>query len=78
MFILQSSHSEAAGQVYELTQDGRLLIQWADNTRSLCYPQELYLIGDEVRCTSMFEVVLSQHSGLMSDPSPKWMKQPIT
>lgn len=44
----EESHTEAAGQVFELTQDGQLLIQWADKTRTKCYPQELYLIGDEV------------------------------
>ena len=48
LLSIQEVHSEAAGQVSELTTYGRLLIQWADNTKTYCYPQELYLIGDEV------------------------------
>ena len=42
----------AAGQVYELGTDGRLLIRWADESQSYCYPQEVYLIGDDVNIES--------------------------
>lgn len=38
----------AAGQVLSLGTDGRLKIQWADGSTSFCYPQELYLLSDEV------------------------------
>ena len=44
----QESHTEATGQVYELVAGGQILVQWADKSQSLCYPQELYLIADEV------------------------------
>ena len=40
--------AEAAGQVYELRQDGAITVAWVDGSRSECYPQELYLLGDEV------------------------------
>lgn len=39
----------AAGQVFSLGVDGRLKVQWADNSTSFCFPQELYLISEEVR-----------------------------
>lgn len=47
-YELQESHSEATGQVYELSADGHLLIRWANGKMSHCWPQELFLIGDEV------------------------------
>ncbi|ELU16979.1 hypothetical protein CAPTEDRAFT_224111 [Capitella teleta] len=37
----------AAGQVFSLAVDGRLKVQWADNSTSFCFPQELYLISEE-------------------------------
>lgn len=48
MCLFQETHTEAAGQVYEMCQDGRIHIRWADASYSYCYPQELFLIGDEV------------------------------
>ena len=49
LLFQQETHDVAAGQVCELGKDGRLQIRWADGTHSNNYPQELYLIGDEVR-----------------------------
>ena len=46
---VQDKHLVAAGQVYELGLDGTLDIVWADKSRSRVHPQEVYLIGDEVR-----------------------------
>ena len=43
----------AAGQVKELGCDGRMLIEWVDGTHSHCYPQELFLMGDEVGVRAM-------------------------
>ena len=40
---------DAAGQVYELATDGSVMIRWASGQLDTCYPQDLYLLGDEVR-----------------------------
>ncbi len=52
---VQESHTEAAGQVLELSAEGRLLIRWADALESWCWPQELFLIGDDVSNGEMGE-----------------------
>ena len=50
--------SEAAGQVYELVPNGTIMVKWADGSVSPCFPQELYLVGEEVMvvvpCLSSF------------------------
>jgi hypothetical protein len=47
--IGQQGERAAAGQVLTLGIDGRIKVLWADETTSFCYPQELYLISEEVR-----------------------------
>jgi len=44
----ENDQGVAAGQVRELGCDGHMLIEWVDGTCSHCYPQELFLMGDEV------------------------------
>lgn len=39
---------EAVGQVYRINSDGVILVWWPDKTITSCYPQDLYLIGEEV------------------------------
>ena len=52
--ISECATREAAGQVYQVGCDGFITVRWADETESRCYPQELYLIGDEVITISHF------------------------
>ncbi|CAI9728364.1 Hypothetical predicted protein [Octopus vulgaris] len=39
---------EAAGQVYQLDPQGFVLIKWPSSKVSCCYPQELFIVGDEL------------------------------
>ncbi|GAB1603350.1 (E3-independent) E2 ubiquitin-conjugating enzyme UBE2O-like [Argonauta hians] len=39
---------EAAGQVYQLDPQGYVLIKWPSSRVSCCYPQELFIVGDEL------------------------------
>jgi len=40
---------EAVGQVYRLDPEGTVQVWWPDATVTKCYPQDLFLPGDEVR-----------------------------
>lgn len=49
LYIFQSVNSlEAAGQVFDLATDGSVQIRWASGQLTPCYPQDLYLLGEEV------------------------------
>jgi hypothetical protein len=39
---------EASGQIFEIHPDGSLEIQWANGTKARSYPQEIFLVSDEV------------------------------
>jgi hypothetical protein len=43
----------AAGQIYEIGTDGRLTVEWADGSRTKCFPHQLYLVSDEVCMTAI-------------------------
>lgn len=40
---------EAAGQVYQLDPQGFIMVKWPSSRVTCCYPQELFVVGDEVR-----------------------------
>ena len=50
LFLLQGTNEEleAVGQVYRLDSDGSVHIWWPNNTITKTYPQDLFLITDDV------------------------------
>lgn len=39
---------EAAGQVYQLDPQGFIMVKWPSSRVTCCYPQELFVVGDEM------------------------------
>ncbi|ESP03792.1 hypothetical protein LOTGIDRAFT_156353 [Lottia gigantea] len=52
----------AVGQVYRLNPSGSIQIKWADGTLSDCFPQELYLVSDELSEFGESETMSSSES----------------
>ena len=57
------------GQIIKLDSNGHLVIKWADGSVSQRYPQEVFVVSDEVKdlivisCTGIFHTFLGlKHS----------------
>ena len=51
LFQEANEELEAVGQVYRLDSDGSVHIWWPNNTITKTYPQDLFLITDDVSIT---------------------------
>ncbi|CAG5128168.1 unnamed protein product, partial [Candidula unifasciata] len=39
---------QAVGQIFEMDANGHLVVKWADGSISQCYPQEVYIISEDM------------------------------
>uniref|UniRef100_A0A0B7AQH6 UBC core domain-containing protein n=1 Tax=Arion vulgaris TaxID=1028688 RepID=A0A0B7AQH6_9EUPU len=39
---------QAVGQIFELDPNGHLVVKWANGTISQCYPQEVYILSEDI------------------------------
>lgn len=46
---MQDESKETVGQIHSLDPQGIINVQWPSGEITRCYPQELYIVGDEVR-----------------------------
>lgn len=56
---------QAVGQIFEMDANGHLVVKWADGCISQCYPQEVYIISEDVSqhlLSFIVSTIIGQHT----------------